>query len=86
MAEPRQRRQTNRYGNDDAAMEISDLESSSSSETEKEGGMSSNKQGKKSKKNKRNKDEDGDYGNDIPGEKYDRNECFKVEKLLLVYG
>ena len=85
MAEPRQRRQTNRYGNDEAAMEISDLESSSGSDTEKDG-SSSNKLGKKMKKNKRNKDEDGDYGNDIPGEKYDRNECFKVEKLLLVYG
>ena len=67
-------------------MEISDLESTSGSDKEGEGGDGSGK-GKKNKKGKRGKDEDDDdYGTDIPGETYDRTECFKVEKLLLVYG
>ena len=81
--EPRQRRQTNRYGNDDAAMEISDLESSSG--TEDENGQKVPKNRKQRGRGK-NAEEDADYANDIPGEKYDRCECFKVEKLLLVYG
>ena len=81
--EPRQRRQTNRYGNDDAAMEISDLESSSG--TEDENGVKVPKT-RKSRNRGKNADDDTDYANDIPGEKYDRCECFKVEKLLLVYG
>lgn len=82
LAEPRQRRQTNRYGNDEGVMEISDLESSSGSEDEK----GNSKKMRKTRSQRRNQDEDLDYANEIPGDKYDRSECFKVEKLLLVYG
>ena len=86
IVEPRQRRQTNRYGNDETVMEISDLESTSGSDNEKDGSATT-KQSKKSKKQKKTKEEDDeDYANDVPGDKYDRAECFKVEKLLLVYG
>ena len=65
-------------------MEMSDIESSSSSDDE--GGT---RVGRKSRRKKRSKnDEDVDYAGEelVRGENYWRSECFKVEKNLLVYG
>ncbi|KAK3086718.1 hypothetical protein FSP39_022463 [Pinctada imbricata] len=86
IEEPRQRKQTARYGNDDALMEMSELESSSNSDDEddEEGGRGKGK-GKKGRKPKKRKGSDDDYASD-DGEGFSRSDCFKVEKNLLVYG
>lgn len=88
IQEPRLRKQTARYGNDETAMEMSELESSSHSEDDDEGTGLTRRGKKSSKKGRnRNKDEDADFdGEDFYGSGYGRPECFKVEKNLLVYG
>ncbi|XP_071091615.1 chromodomain-helicase-DNA-binding protein 8-like isoform X2 [Haliotis cracherodii] len=86
IQEPRQRKQTARYGNEDAMMEISDLESSSDSGGEEEvSGLRSGRKGKRGRRRNRN-DDDFDPLDDQAGDGFHRSECFKVEKNLLVYG
>ena len=78
---PRQRRQVNRYGKQDAAVNISDLDTSGSDDDDDVGG---NSKGKRNKKRGRQNGDDASNGD--TGENYSRNDCFNVEKCLLVYG
>ena len=78
---PRQRRQVNRYGKQDAAVNISDLDTSGSDDDDDVGG---NSKGKRNKKRGRQNGDDASNGD--MGENYSRNDCFNVEKCLLVYG
>lgn len=86
IQEPRQRKQTARYGNDDSVMEMSELDSSSNSDDEDEESRKTRsglkKRGRPGRK-RRGSDEDYD-ADDAEG--YGRSDCFKVEKNLLVYG
>ena len=93
--EPRQRRQTRRFGGPDDILD-SDLDSSSSDGDENKDPNNAdpkNKDKKKGKRSKRNKDTnvDVDYeGNSNEAEelftKWSRDECYKVEKNLLTFG
>lgn len=90
---PRQRKQTARYGNDEAALEMSELESSSDDEegggNDEDGEGKGRGRGKKGKKGRRGRGRDSDDDFDArgaAGEMYSRSDCFKVEKNLLVYG
>ena len=82
--EPRRRTQTRRYGGPDDVLEEGSEYSSSDSDDEKNG--------KRSKKSKRGKDGENINGNStINGNgnlenAWARDECYKVEKYLLVYG
>jgi superfamily II DNA/RNA helicase len=91
--EPRRRTQTRRYGGPDDLLEESEYSSSDTDENdpnkEKDG------KGKRGKRSKRNKgangdgnENDGDYnGNDDDDSNvWSRDECYKVEKNLLIYG
>lgn len=82
IQEPRQRRQTSRYGKEEAVMDISDLESSSDSEDE----MKLLRKGRKTRRSGRGNDDDFTYSEGISSEGYTRSDCFKVEKHLLIYG
>lgn len=81
---PRQRKQTARYGNQNAMLDdMSELESSSDSdedESKKKG-----KKGKPGRRGRRRNDEEYDDEDMQPGV-YGRAECFRVEKNVLVYG
>ncbi|XP_013394879.1 chromodomain-helicase-DNA-binding protein 8 isoform X2 [Lingula anatina] len=81
---PRQRKQTARYGDQNAMMEnMSELESSSDDD---DNGVSTGKPGKKKgRRGRRRNDEEFDDDEVEPGV-YTRAECFRVEKNLLVYG
>ena len=99
---PRQRKQTNRYGKQDAVVNMSDLDTSNS-DTEQEddvtgGGVGSgNRSGKRRNKKGRGHTRGGGgngTGDDVSVTPliavcdvgYNRTDCFKVEKSLLVYG
>ncbi|XP_050399765.1 chromodomain-helicase-DNA-binding protein 9 isoform X2 [Patella vulgata] len=79
IEQPRRRKQTARFGNDDNVVDMSELESSSDSDDE-------NKSSKRKSKRGRKKDDDEDFNEDYTGDGYCRSECFKVEKMLLIYG
>ena len=85
--EPRRRTQTRRYGGPDDVLEEGSDYSSSDSDDEKNG-----KKGKKSKRGKEGKDSESTNGcssgnnNGISENAWGRDECYKVEKSLLVYG
>ncbi|XP_025076427.1 chromodomain-helicase-DNA-binding protein 8-like isoform X4 [Pomacea canaliculata] len=82
IEEPRQRRQTARYGKEESVVDMSDLESSSDSDSEM---RFSCRKGRKSRRGRGN-DDDYTYNDGISSEGYTRSDCFKVEKHLLVYG
>ncbi|XP_070187859.1 chromodomain-helicase-DNA-binding protein 8-like isoform X4 [Littorina saxatilis] len=82
IQEPRQRRQTSRYGKEEAIVDISDLESSSDSDDE----MKALRRGRKLRKGGRGNDDDFMYNEGVSSEGYTRSDCFKVEKHLLIYG
>jgi len=80
---PRRRKQTNRYGEQDVMMEISDMGSSDSDD----GGNGLTGRGKRrnTRHSKRRREEDLDDDECAEGG-YSRADFFKVEKNLLVYG
>ena len=85
IEQPRVRKQTTRFGGQDAALEMSDLESSGSDDDDGTG-TGKGKKGKGTRSRKaRSREEDFEPGEEISGN-YLRAECFKVEKHLLVYG
>jgi chromodomain-helicase-DNA-binding protein 7 len=82
VKEPRQRKQTSRYGNEEAALDMSDLESSSDTDDE----LKLLRKGRKTRRSGRGQDMDFTPAEDISSAGYTRNDCFKVEKSLLVFG
>ncbi|KAK3608042.1 hypothetical protein CHS0354_031028 [Potamilus streckersoni] len=89
VEEPRVRKQTARYGNNDNIVDMSELESSSNSDDEEDsGGRKKEKGGRRGRSRRgRRGDMDEDFqGDDMCGNGYGRSELFKVEKHLLVYG
>ncbi|XP_061162484.1 chromodomain-helicase-DNA-binding protein 8-like [Saccostrea echinata] len=86
IQEPRQRKQTTRYGNDDNMMEMSDLDSSSNSDDDDdESRKTRSGMKKRGRPGRKRRGSDDDYDAD-DAEGYGRSDCFKVEKNLLVYG
>ncbi|XP_056009130.1 chromodomain-helicase-DNA-binding protein 8-like isoform X4 [Ostrea edulis] len=86
IQEPRQRKQTTRYGNDDGVMEMSELDSSSNSDDEDdESRKTRSGMKKRGRPGRRRRGSDDDYDAD-DAEGYGRSDCFKVEKNLLVFG
>lgn len=85
IEEPRQRRQTTRYGNQDNVVDMSELETSSDTDDE-EGGQGRRGRRSKKRRNRDPKDEDFEAPEDGAEGRYTRAECFRVEKNLLVYG
>lgn len=91
--EPRQRRQTRRFGGPDDVLD-SDLDSSSSDDENKDPNNADpknkdKKRGKKSKRKDGNADLDYEGNSNEPEElftKWSRDECYKVEKNLLTFG
>ena len=79
MDEPRQRKVTSRYGKHDDHVNMSDFDSSNSDFDLDESGR---KKRKKRGGRSRHVDDELHRANII----YNRAECFKVEKNLLVYG
>lgn len=90
LSEPRRRTQIKRYGHDESAIDMSELESSSDSDGENDGlslGMRS-RRNKKLKKKLRSDDylpREGDRGDIVYGS-WARRECFMVERGLLTFG
>ena len=97
LSEPRRRTQIKRYGQDEAVMDVSDLESSSNSEDES--GVPStrskvagrkDRHGRRSSRRSRGR---GNYDEDFAPDDgeveygaWSKNECFKVEKGLMTFG
>ncbi|XP_031342134.1 chromodomain-helicase-DNA-binding protein 7 isoform X2 [Photinus pyralis] len=90
LSEPRRRTQIKRYGHDESAIDMSELESSTDSDGENEGltlGMRS-RRSKKLKKKLRSDDympREGERGDIVYGS-WARRECFMVERGLLTFG
>ena len=87
---PRRRKQVARYGKQDEAVHISDLETSGSDADYDEGTLSLSQRGGRRKKRGGRHGHDYDDGSAMMsanvGEGYSRSDCFNVEKLLLVFG
>jgi len=90
---PRQRRQVSRYGKQDEAVRISDLETSGSDADYDESGTTSSVAQRGGRRKKRG----GRHGRDFDDagamllygeghEGYSRSDCFNVEKMLLIFG
>ena len=90
MAEPRQRRQTTRYGNQDSILDMSELDTDDSEEDagaiEDVPGRHATRRRKSGRRGRRTRGEKHEYTGHGPIESYTRSDCFKVEKNLLVYG
>jgi len=89
---PRKRKQVSRYGKQDEAVRISDLETSGSdADYDETGGLSLAVRGGRRKK-RGSRHGRGDYDDSSaamslgPGEGYSRSDCFNVEKMLLIFG
>lgn len=91
---PRQRKKVTRYGKQDEAVRISDLETSGSDADYDEAGTPLSSQ-----RGSRRKKRGGRHGRDYDdgtasvssaagghGEGYSRSDCFNVEKMLLIFG
>ncbi|XP_053402464.1 chromodomain-helicase-DNA-binding protein 8-like isoform X5 [Mercenaria mercenaria] len=83
--EPRVRKRTARYGNNDSLADMSDLGSESDSDED------GSRKGKKGRRGRRGDDDDEDFEKERhrakpAGTGYGRSELFKVEKGLLHYG
>ena len=89
MAEPRQRKQTTRYGNQDSILDMSELDTSDSEEDagaiEEVPGRHGTRRRKSGRRGRRMRERHDQTGHG-PIEYYTRSDCFKVEKNLLVYG
>ncbi|ESO06310.1 hypothetical protein HELRODRAFT_149039, partial [Helobdella robusta] len=72
---PRQRRQVARYGKQDEPIRMSDLESSGGSDDDEDG---------KGRSGGNEEGADDDDGHSKP--RYSRNECYNVEKCILIFG
>jgi len=91
---PRQRKQVCRYGKQDEAVRISDLETSDSeAEEDENNGTTADTPGqravggKRKRRGARDKDfDDVPYVLDNVREGFSRSDCFTVEKNLLVFG
>jgi len=88
---PRQRRQVARYGKQDEAVRISDLETSGSDADYDETGTASLAQrgGRRKKRVSRHgRDYDDTSSSHVGrhGVGYSRSDCFNVEKMLLIFG
>jgi hypothetical protein len=91
---PRQRKQVCRYGKQDEAVRISDLETSDSEVEEDEnngtaaaGSGQRGVGGKRRRRGARDKDlDDAPFMPDKTREGFSRSDCFTVEKNLLIYG
>ena len=101
VQEPRRRKQTARYGNQDQIMDMSELETSDSDyDEEKEMGNQALGRGRRNikgrgeaigtrrggRRGRRGREDDDGMDGELPNGTYVRSECFKVEKHLLVYG
>ncbi|KAL3860710.1 hypothetical protein ACJMK2_010796 [Sinanodonta woodiana] len=89
VEEPRVRKQTARYGNNDNIVDMSELESSSNSDDEEDSSGKKKEKGGRRGRSRRGRrgDMDEDFqADDMCGNGYGRSELFKVEKHLLVYG
>lgn len=93
ISEPRRRTQIKRYGHDESAIDMSELESSSDSDPENEGlgpGLRGSKRNKLKKKKYRPDDyiprEGEQPKGDIVYGSWARRECFMVERGLLTFG
>jgi len=97
LDEPRRRTQIRRYGQDEAVVDISDLESTSDSDnaenTNNVGDRTRSRGGKKghsgkSKRGRRSNLDDDFECNDgiVEYGRWSRSECYKVEKGLLTFG
>lgn len=96
--EPRRRTQTRRYGGPDDLLEESDYSSSDTDDENKvagEGGATKEggKDKKRSKRKRRgdkhgdeDKDDDGNYQDEENSNAWSREDCYKVEKNLLIFG
>lgn len=96
--EPRRRTQTRRYGGPDDLLEESDYSSSDTDDENKaagEGGATKEggKDKKRSKRKRRgdkhgdeNKDDDENYQDEENSNAWSREDCYKVEKNLLIFG
>ncbi|XP_025832998.1 chromodomain-helicase-DNA-binding protein 7 isoform X3 [Agrilus planipennis] len=90
LSEPRRRTQIKRYGHEDNAIDMSELESSSDSDADGEG-MSLGLRGRRNKKLKKKVRIDdyipreGERGEIVYGS-WARRECFVVERGLLTFG
>jgi len=88
---PRKRKQVSRYGKQDEAVRISDLETSGSDADYDEAGtpLSSQRGSRRKKRGGRHirdfADSSSVISSDI-GEGYSRSDCFNVEKMLLIFG
>lgn len=91
LSEPRRRTQIKRYGHDESAIDMSELESSTDSDPDAEGmslGMRSRRCKLKQKKKLRSDDyipRDGERGDIVYGS-WARRECFMIERGLLTFG
>jgi hypothetical protein len=93
---PRQRKQVCRYGKQDEAVRISDLETSDSEAEEDENNGAAaaaagtglrGTGGKRRRRGGRDKDfDDAPFMPDKGSEGFSRSDCFTVEKNLLIYG
>ncbi|XP_057666138.1 chromodomain-helicase-DNA-binding protein 7 isoform X2 [Diorhabda carinulata] len=89
ISEPRRRTQIKRYGHDESAIDMSELESSSDSDPENEG-LGGLRTKKKLRKRKYRPDDyiprEGEPRGDIVYGSWARRECFMVERGLLTFG
>lgn len=89
MSEPRRRTQIKRYGHDESALDMSELESSSDSDPENDPtGLRGSRRNKLKKKKLRGDDyypREGEKGEMVYGS-WSRRECFMVERGLLTFG
>ena len=86
---PRQRRQVSRYGKQDEPVRMSDLESSGSDDDDNRGsgkGSGGRKGRKGDALGEEATDENPEEDENQPKLKYTRNECYNVEKCILVFG
>uniref|UniRef100_A0A6P7GKH5 Chromodomain-helicase-DNA-binding protein 6 isoform X2 n=1 Tax=Diabrotica virgifera virgifera TaxID=50390 RepID=A0A6P7GKH5_DIAVI len=90
ISEPRRRTQIKRYGHDESAIDMSELESSSDSDPENEGLGAGLRTKKKLRKRKYRPDDyiprEGEPRGDIVYGSWARRECFMVERGLLTFG
>lgn len=90
LSEPRRRTQIKRYGHDEAAIDMSELESSSDSDLEGDNvGIGARNRRRKDKQRKRLRGEEYSLNresNEIVYGSWARRECFMIERGLLTFG
>ncbi|CAH1779419.1 unnamed protein product [Owenia fusiformis] len=86
IEEPRRRKQTARYGNQNAMDDMSGLSSSNSDSEDTDSQANVKRKPGRPRRNKKHRDDDFNIGEIVQHGIYSRKECFKVEKMLLIYG